>query len=642
MCRISIFPLLIPLCVCAQTPPRFTFQDLGSLPGMTDCVATAISQAGLVTGACGNSSTRSVSGFVSSGGVMQGFVYTAQSYYVLPLAVNDSGVAAGILWSGTSGSGILRLTPISAFFYQNGVVQEAPDAITNLFPCGITNAGLVTGFLGNGTSNIGFTDAMTYQMPTGQTTTLSTPPGQLVAAAFRVSADGTWIAGGGGTLEANGTMAVVAALWHNGKPQLLPLLHGFEYVDAFDVNDAGMAAGEAFTLNLDEDAITPAGSGHAVEFNSAANSAIDLGVLSNDQSSQATGINDSGWVIGSSSDLAPLSMLQLQMYLLPLVDPALLQDFRAFLYANGTMYDLATLVENSAGGQLPFATAINNAGQIAGTATIAGHRHAFLLTPVAPPQVNALTGAGGSIPYVANASPNGIVTVWGSNFAPAGTIRSLAAADIVDGALPTNLANTCVESGSSRWPLLFVSPGQINAVATSLPASGTVPVSVVANCGTANEIVSATLNVPVAAVAPEFLSFVQNANGQDPVAAYHGVAPYTFVGPVGLLAGATFAPAHAGDILVAFGIGWGATTPPTAIGIEAPAAATLTGSYSLTLGGIPVPVADVEYVGVSPSYAGLYQINFTVPPGVPPGNQSLVLTVNGVASPSQAYLAIAQ
>jgi len=320
----------------------------------------------------------------------------------------------------------------------------------------------------------------------------------------------------------------------------------------------------------------------------------------------------------------------------------MLPNFRAFLYAGGTMYDLAKLVENGAGWSLPFATMMNNAGQIVGAGLFNGNAHAYLLTPVAVPagpQVKAVTGAGLSEPLVTTVSPNGIVTIWGTNFAADGTARSLVASDVVNGALPTNLANTCVQGGGTNWALTFVGAGQINAVAGTLPTSGTVPVSVVANCGTADEITSAPLNVSVNSAAPEFLYFVQNTSGQDPVAAMEGLAPYTYIGPAGLLAGATFAPAKAGDVIVAFGVGWGATNPAQTMGAEAAGTAEITGPYALTVGGIP---AQVLYAGVTPSYAGLYQINFYVPDSVPPGDQPLVLTVNGTSSAAGAYLTIGQ
>jgi uncharacterized protein (TIGR03437 family) len=67
--------------------------------------------------------------------------------------------------------------------------------------------------------------------------------------------------------------------------------------------------------------------------------------------------------------------------------------------------------------------------------------------------------------------------------------------------------------------------------------------------------------------------------------------------------------------------------------------ASLTNHYSLTLGGKPVAVS---YAGLSPDSAGLYQINFTVPSGLAAGNQPLVLTVDGISSPAQAYIAVSE
>jgi uncharacterized protein (TIGR03437 family) len=57
------------------------------------------------------------------------------------------------------------------------------------------------------------------------------------------------------------------------------------------------------------------------------------------------------------------------------------------------------------------------------------------------------------------------------------------------------------------------------------------------------------------------------------------------------------------------------------------------------LGGKPVAVS---YAGLSPDSAGLYQINFTVPSGLAAGNQPLVLTVDGISSPAQAYIAVSE
>ena len=195
-----------------------------------------------------------------------------------------------------------------------------------------------------------------------------------------------------------------------------------------------------------------------------------------------------------------------------------------------------------------------------------------------------------------------------------------------------------MESGTTQWNLYYASPGQINALAGPLPASGTVPVTVVLNCGTADEVTSAAINVPVAAVAPEFLYFLENANGDNPVAAVD-VTTNVYAGAPGLIFGATFAPVHASDVITAYGVGWGATTSSDPIGTLASAAAGITNSYSLPLGGMPV---NVSYIGLSPGSAGLYQVNFMVPSGLAPGNQALVLTVDGMATTSNAFIAVAK
>jgi uncharacterized protein (TIGR03437 family) len=151
-------------------------------------------------------------------------------------------------------------------------------------------------------------------------------------------------------------------------------------------------------------------------------------------------------------------------------------------------------------------------------------------------------------------------------------------------------------------------------------------------------VTSAVANVPETAVSPEFLYFQQNTNGQDPIAAIYPNGAY--VGPSGLIAGASFTPAKAGDVLTAFGVSWGPTTSTAAPGTIATSAESLTSSYSLTLGGVTVPMSSIAYAGLSPEYAGLYQINFTVPAGVKAGNQPLVLTVDGASTSATAYITI--
>jgi uncharacterized protein (TIGR03437 family) len=113
-----------------------------------------------------------------------------------------------------------------------------------------------------------------------------------------------------------------------------------------------------------------------------------------------------------------------------------------------------------------------------------------------------------------------------------------------------------------------------------------------------------------------------------------------YLGPPGLLPGATFVAAKVGDVVEAYATGFEASTPAYGLGVIPGAAGTLNATSSLTLGGVAVSAANILYTGISPCCAGFYQVDFIVPPGTPSGNQPLVITIGSVPSPPQAYLAI--
>jgi uncharacterized protein (TIGR03437 family) len=616
--------------------PQFTIQDLGVLPNLPACNASALSQAGNVVGYCSALPVNLITAptthaFLYSKGVMTDLNLTAQPTPV-PLAVNDSAVVAGayldINVRDFTGTGV-------PFIDQNGSVTLPTGPMTGVLPFGLNNAGQLVGasVQVSATSANLFIDstAVLYTVSSGAATTLPPPSGEGGTAAFGINSNGTVA---GASINRLGT-TIDPLLWQNGSPVTLSVLSAFQQSLATSVSDSGASAGIAFNLDFDV-LVDPSAASHAVLFN-ADRSVADLGVLPNTTNSMALGINNSGWVVGFSTTNTPDFSLQLAAIFYPAAS-----TYQAFLYANGQMYNLNTLLANGTGWNLSFATAINNAGQIVGTGLVQGpsgspQQHAFLLTPVpAPPgpSITSVEGGGLSSPAVTSISNNGLFTIFGSGLAAAKA--GLTESEIVNDELPTILGGTCVQGGNSKFGLLYVAPGQVNALAGGLPSSGTVPVSVITNCGTANEVATPVVNVPVAASAPEFVYFIQNSNGQDPVAAIQAVSG-AYVGAPGLIAGATFTPAQAGDVLTAFGVGWGPTTSTEPVGTIDTAAEALTSPYKLTLGGVPV---DVSYAGLAPKYAGVYQINFTVPSGLKSGNQALVLDINGISTPSQAYITV--
>jgi len=122
------------------------------------------------------------------------------------------------------------------------------------------------------------------------------------------------------------------------------------------VNSSGQVAGYSDTLT---------GYPHAF-LTSASGAMADLGTLGG-ASSQASGLNDSGLVVGFSFDASGNQL--------------------AFLSDGTTMFDLNALIGiEAAHWVLVDATAINNLGQIVGTGLLDGVEHVFLLEPTATPE----------------------------------------------------------------------------------------------------------------------------------------------------------------------------------------------------------------------------------------------------------------
>jgi uncharacterized protein (TIGR03437 family) len=76
--------------------------------------------------------------------------------------------------------------------------------------------------------------------------------------------------------------------------------------------------------------------------------------------------------------------------------------------------------------------------------------------------------------------------------------------------------------------------------------------------------------------------------------------------------------------------GLGAVDPPVAAGAAAATASTTTNPVTVTIGGAP---AAVNYAGVTPGFAGLYQINTVVPPNISGDALQVLVGVAGQTSP---------
>ncbi len=268
----------------------------------------------------------------------------------------------------------------------------------------------------------------------------------------------------------------------------------------------------------------------------------------------------------------------------------------------------------------------------------------FTLTSVAAisptaPQISpgGVVSAGLSAPAVTSLSGNAIATVFGINFAPAGTARQAGSSDLVNGNLPTQLAGACVTVGGSPAPIFSVYPDQINF---QIPdgLSGDAGVIVSNKCGTPQQEDSAQQASTIQAASPEFFYFLQNTDGHDPIAAINAVTG-AYIGAPGSIPGLTTVAAKSKDYLTLFATGFGATKPSFAAGVLPNASAQVTGAITVMVGGITLDAAQILYAGVTAD-AGLYQLNIQVPDNTPDGDQSIVVTIGGFSSPSGAFVTV--
>jgi uncharacterized protein (TIGR03437 family) len=220
---------------------------------------------------------------------------------------------------------------------------------------------------------------------------------------------------------------------------------------------------------------------------------------------------------------------------------------------------------------------------------------------VAPPFISSVVNAADGTSPVA---PGGLISVYGQQMSP----LNMATSQIP---LPTALADSCLSINGTPVPLLFVSSGQINA---QLPynVSGTSTLTIHTPGGIGNNYY-----LTVQPTAPSvFMS--ASAGPQTGLAAILRTANNQLVTPTN--------PINPKDTIVIFLTGMGQTTPQVQAGLPAPQnpLASATVAPMVTLGGAPL---GVSYAGLSPNEVGVYQINATVPAGVPQG-MSIPLTIN--------------
>jgi uncharacterized protein (TIGR03437 family) len=186
---------------------------------------------------------------------------------------------------------------------------------------------------------------------------------------------------------------------------------------------------------------------------------------------------------------------------------------------------------------------------------------------------------------------------------------------------PTNLNGVRLLINGNAVPLYLITEFQVFAVVPfSIPTSTTATI-VLDNNGTRSN----TITVPVASTAPGIATVLQSGIGLGAIQHADGT-------PI-----SASKPAARGETIVIYATGLGQVTPPVADGNPAPTSplaktnSVLTVYFNGTCANAPnCDASNIGYQGLTPTYAGLYQINVTIPMNTPPGLAPLALaTANG-------------
>jgi uncharacterized protein (TIGR03437 family) len=203
-------------------------------------------------------------------------------------------------------------------------------------------------------------------------------------------------------------------------------------------------------------------------------------------------------------------------------------------------------------------------------------------------------------------SPGGFISIGGTGLGIENAVAS-------GYPFPPTLGGVSMTINGFAAPIYSVagSSGVISAVVPFEVTGSTATI-----VATVNNAKSNSVAVPLAATSPGIFSVPPN-----------GISGGAMRHLNGTLVSAT-APATRGEFISVYLAGLGATNLTVADGSAAPSQpfATITGPVAVYVGG--QPVATIQFAGLAPAFAGLYQLNIEIPFAVDSGAQSLAVQTN--------------
>ncbi|HXB71804.1 MAG TPA: BACON domain-containing carbohydrate-binding protein [Candidatus Acidoferrales bacterium] len=288
--------------------------------------------------------------------------------------------------------------------------------------------------------------------------------------------------------------------------------------------------------------------------------------------------------------------------------------------------------------------ALNATISVAGvslTVTQAGGQATYTCTNTTPPVITSVDSAGsyGGYSYFASGS---WLEIKGTNLADPADPRLTAATnpgqwasnDFNGANAPTTLDGISVSINGKPAYVWYLSATQLNVQAPEDSATGSIAITVT-NC----KATSQPLTFARRPLAPGILAPTNYTAGgtQYMVATFASDGAYVLNTSTGAALGLNSRPAKPGDLIVAYGIGFGDVTPSILPGVIVQQTNALANPVTISFGSTN---ATLVYSGLAGSFVGLYEFYITVPPGLANGDYQINVTQNGTAVPQAMYLTV--
>ena len=199
---------------------------------------------------------------------------------------------------------------------------------------------------------------------------------------------------------------------------------------------------------------------------------------------------------------------------------------------------------------------------------------------------------------------------------------------------PTALDGISVSINGKPAYVWYLSPTQLNVQAPEDTVTGNVAITVTNCIATSSQFMFTRRTLAPGLLAPSNY----NAGGtQYMVATFASDGAYVLNANAGAAFGLNSRPAKPGDVIIAYGIGFGDVTPSILPGVIVQQSNAPTNPVTLSFGSTN---ATLGYSGLAGGFVGLYEFYITVPYGLADGDYQINATQNGTKVPQTMYLTV--